>query len=260
MGMLDRIKKRQLDGFKEFVQNMEITGSHARVPIFTAGILEDPIFMSWVMKNIKTFDDFLKLSGDDIEAVLKSQDQLIGVFAKAMSGAAEEELMNLESLIPRYMSRFKDELNYLKEVPQTERDSARFYVVKIARKLQQEEKIIGFGWKLPPMDVFYPKTMKDGQGRILFEDGTLAAEGEYAKGKRSGEWHHYYDNGRILAVGNYLDGLKTGDWAFYYTNGNQKALGKYKGDQRNGVWKEWDRAGVLTEIEYLEGAKVGGGT
>lgn len=255
MGMLDRIKKRQIDGFKEFVINMETTAATSRAQIFTAGVLEDPIFMSYVMKNIRTFDDFLNLDSGEIDTILKSQDQIIGLFAKCLFGSDTAKIMSLESSIPRHMSRLKDELSYLKDVSPSEREGAKFYIMKVVRKFQQEEKIHGFQWRLPPQDVYYPKTLKDGAAKILFENGSMAAEGEHSKGKRSGFWKHYYDIGVLLAEGDYSDGLKTGVWVFYYSNGNLKAQGKYKADLKHGVWKEWDRAGVLTETEYLEGVK-----
>lgn len=253
--MLDRIKKRQFDGFKEFVQNMETTGSTTRGHIFTAGVLEDPVFMSYVMKNIRTIDDFLNLSGDDIETVLASQEQMMGIFAKSIFGSADSKIMLLESSIPRLMSKLKDELSYLKEVTPQEKTAAQYYVLKHARKFQNEEKIQGFTWDLPPMDLFYPKTNKDGPGKILFENGVLAAEGEYLKNRRVGPWRHNYDTGKILAEGEYNDGLKSGVWVFYYGHGGLKAQGRYYNDVRNGIWKEWDRNGVMIEVEYKEGVR-----
>ena len=255
MVLLDRIKKRQIDGFKDFVINMETTGGQTRGQIFTAGVLEDPIFMSWVMKNIRTFEDFLQINSDDIEKVLTSQDQILPIFAKCVFSPEEEKVMKLESVIPRYMGKLKDELSYLKEVSDQEREGARFFIMKVARKLQKEEMIQGFSWSLPPQDLFYPKLMKDGVQKLFFENGTLAAEGEYLKGKRLGFWRHNYDTGTILAEGDYSDGLKNGVWVFYYSNGSIRSQGKYKSDLKHGKWKEWDRKGHVTENEYHEGVK-----
>jgi hypothetical protein len=255
MGMLDRIKKKQNEGFKEFVISMETSSGTTRGQIFTAGVLEDPVFMSYVMKNIRTFDDFMKLDSDDIDAVLSSQDQIMTLFAKVLFGSDESKIMEMESLIPRLMSKLKDEISYLKEVTVQEKDGAKFYIMKVVRKLQTEERINGFKWTLPPMDVYYPKQIKDGQIKIYFEDGTIAAEGIYLKGKRMGDWRHYYDTGKILAEGDYFDGMKSAIWKFYYSNGTLKSEGKYKADQKHGVWKEYDRNGVITEVEYNEGVK-----
>jgi len=252
MGMLDRIKKKQLIGFKEFVVNMETTPASKRVHIFMTGVLEDPIYMDWVMKNIKNFSHVLQLPSEDIEAVLMIQEQLLTLFAKSI---VKENIDPLE-LLPRLGSKVKDEISYLGEISDQEIASARSYILKMTRKLQMEEKIHGFDWLLPPQDVFFNKHIKDGVEKIFFDNGVLAAEGEYSKAKRVGYWKHNYDNGKILAEGEYLDGLKVGTWVFYYSNGQIKSQGKYLNDQRHGLWQEWDRNGVLTEVKYREGVKI----
>lgn len=255
MGMLDRIKKKQIEGFKDFVISMETSGGQTRGQIFTAGVLEDPVYMSYVMKNIKTFDDFLELDSDEIDTVLTSQEQILTLFAKCFFGADEERLKLVETLIPRLISKFKDELSYISEVKEQELVGAKFYILKTVRKLQKEEKIHGFKWILPPQDIYYPKPIKDGPHKIFFENGTLAASGIYIKGKRMGDWKHYYENGKLLAEGDYFDGMKAGVWKFYYSNGQIRSEGKYKADQRHGLWKEYDRNGVVSEVEYDEGLR-----
>jgi hypothetical protein len=256
MGMLDRIKKRQLEGFKEFVHNLEVTGPISRQQIFMTGILEDPIFMGWVTKNIKTFDDFLTLPSEDIDRILSQQDQMIGLFARCLKGKPVESIQALESVIPRHFGKVRDELSYLKDVSGAERDSAAYYLIKSVRKLQSQEEILGFQWRLPPMDVFYPKNYAEGKAEIIFESGITAAVGEISKGKRFGPWKHFYDTGRLLAEGDYMDGLKTGNWNVFYSNGSLKTQGKYRDDLKHGLWKEWDRAGVLSEVEYREGTRI----
>ncbi len=253
--MLDRIKKRQFDGFKELVLNMETTGTTSRQQIFMMGILEDPVFMTYVMKNVRTFEDFLNLPSDEIDAVIRHQDQVMGVMAKCIFGIPDEKIISLESTIPKHMSKLKDELSYLKEVTPSEKEGARYFIMKIARKLQLQESINGFKWQLPPLDLFYPKFLKDGNHKIHFESGVLAAEGEIVKGKRCGFWKHYYDSGKLLAEGDYIDGLKSGVWVFYYGNSNIKSYGHYISDLKQGAWKEWDRFGQLTEAEFQGGVK-----
>lgn len=254
--MLDRIKKKQFQGFKEFVQSMEITAMPTRQQIFITGVLEDPVFMSWVMKNIKTFDDVMKLPGDDLDAILGHQDQILSLFAKTIKELSSDEIQEISKNVPRFASRLKDELSYLGEISATEKQGAKMYLVKTARHLQMEELIKGFGWALPPMELFYPKTYPDGFQEINFESGILAATGEYFKGKRSGPWKHYYDNGKLLAEGDYYDGHKLGTWTFFYSGGNVKSQGKFKLDQRQGIWKEYDREGKVTEHEFKDGSKV----
>lgn len=254
MGMLERIKKKQLEGFREFVMNLETTSLQSRGQIFTSGVLEDPMYMSWVMKNIRTFDDFMKLPSDEIEKVLASQENILNVFVRALDdGQASGSI--LEGIIPKLMSKIRDELEYAKDVSPDAKISARSHIMKVARKLQSTEEIMGFRWQLPPMEVFYAKTYRDGLTEICFDSGVMAAKGMMEKNKRLGPWVHYYDNGRMLAQGDYLEGLKEGNWIFYYSNGKERAKGKYFADQRHGLWKEWDREGVIAEVEYKDGVK-----
>lgn len=254
MEMLDRIKRRQLDGFKEFVQNMEITALSKRQQIMTAGILEDPNFMSWVMKNIKALEDVLSLPTDEMDKLL-SQNQLVGVFVKAISDQPAEKLDQIISSNPRFAAQINDELSYLKGIENSEREGARYYLVKSVRKLQQEEAIQGFGWKLPPMNIFYPKTYDDGPVEIFFDSGVLAATGQMLKNKRTGKWNHFYDTGTLLATGEYREGLKAGEWEFFYSNGKVRGKGLYFDDVRGGVWDEWDRSGNKKEVYYKDGVR-----
>jgi len=256
MGMLDRIKKKQFLGFKEFVLNMETTGPSTRQHILMTGILEDPNFMSFVMKNIKTFDDVLDLPSEELEKIFLVQDQIYGVMAKCIFDEGIEKVKMLESALPRYYSRLKDELSYLQEVAPAEKEGAKYYILKIVRKLQMSEDIHGFGWQLPPQDIFHNKVLKEGKCQLFFDSGVLAAEGEILKGRRSQFWKHFYDSGTLLAEGEYVDGLKTGLWAFFYGNGKAKAKGYYRFDLKHGFWKEWDRSGKQIEVEYNEGVKV----
>ncbi len=255
MGMLDRIKKRSFDGFKEFVLNVETSSASSRQQILLTGILEDPVFMTYVMKNVRTFEDFINLPSDEIDTVLKTQEQMMGVVAKCVFGLDPVKMTAFESNIPKYLSKLKDELGYLKEVTPGEKEGAKNFILKAVRKLQAQESIQGFPWQLPSPNIFYPKTYKDGECEIYFESGVLAATGEVAKGKRSSIWKHFYDSGKLMAEGEYSDGLKIGVWAFYYGNGSIKSQGKYKSDLKHGQWKEWDRSGVMSLAEYLEGIK-----
>lgn len=255
MEMLDRIKRKQEAGFKEFVLNIETTGATKRAQIFTSGVLEDPIFMGWALKNIRTFNDFLELSSDDIDTVLKNQDQMMPVIAKCVFGATPEEMLKVEGVLNRYTSRLRDEISYLKDVTPAEKESSKFFLLKTTRKLQMEERIIGFPWKMPPRDIFFPKSFKDGDVQIKYENGTVAAEGKIEKGKREGAWNHYYENGSKLADGEYRLGLKHNYWHFYYSNGKVKSEGRYREDLKHGIWKELDRNDAVTESEYVEGVK-----
>lgn len=256
MGMLERIKKRQLDGFKEFVLNMETTGPWKRQQIITAGVLEDPNYMFWIMRNIQGFEAVLDLPSEDLERVMELQAQMIGVFCKAIFDLPDAEKTAFVNSLQKFSSQLRDELSYMDSVPPAEIEGARFYLLKSIRGLQEEEKIEGFPWRLPPMDIFYPKTFEDGNVEIYFESGVLAASGQMARNKREGLWTHFYDNGKLLARGYYKEGLKEGKWEFYFGNGKSKAQGQYLSDNKHGIWKEWDRNDRVQEITYKQGMRL----
>jgi hypothetical protein len=169
MGMLDRIKKRQLDGFKEFVLNMETTTASSRQHILMTGILEDPVFMTHVMKNVRTFDDFLNLPIDEIDLVLRSQEQIMGVFAKCVHGLESDTIGMLEGMIPKYISKLKDELSYLKEVSPSEKEGAKYFILKAIRKLQMQESIQVFSGTFLLKNHFIRKSLKTEKPRSILK-------------------------------------------------------------------------------------------
>jgi MORN repeat variant len=252
MGMLERIKKRQFDGFRDFVANLETTGFRSRSHILSLAILEDPIYMSYVVKNIKGFKDFLNLPGHEIELVLSTQQQLPHIFAKCLHGENDHLISSLKSTIPHFFSRLKDELNYVQNILNSEKEGAIFHLLKIVRSLQAENKIEGFYWQLPPVEVFHPRTFKDGDVSLFFDSGVLAAQGPYLKSQREGTWKHYYDNGKLFAEGEYVNGEKTGEWTYYFITGALKSRGHFKHDSKVGSWLEWDRTGVENLVVYNE--------
>lgn len=257
MSMLDRIKKRQWEGLKDFVESVEVTGANQRQQILLNGILEDPIFMRWVTKNLRTFQQFLELPSDEIDLVVRSNDVMLTVIAKALPLETIDDIQKYSTIFPRVFGKLRDEVSFLQGVCSAERETAQFFVLRATRKLQREEKIQGFKWLLPSREVFFEKPgEREGKIKIKFDDGTLAAEGELLKGKRIGLWKHFYDNGRLLAEGNYQEGIKTGPWIFYFSSGEKRAEGKYSSDSRHGKWSEWDRDGQRRETEWNEGKKI----
>jgi hypothetical protein len=255
--MLERIKKKQESGFKEFVVSMESANSQRRTQIFTTGVLEDPLYMAYVVKNIKVFEDVLKLDPSDINSVL-TLDKMIIFLAKALSDLNEEDLQKFEQLlIPKHVAKLREELKDLNgQVTVLEREGAKQFILMNVRKFQLEERIPGFAWSLPPKHLYVPQAYKDGPFMKFFEDGAKAVEGKYLKGKREGEWKHYYDKGSKFAEGEYLNGFKNGHWYFYYRDGKIRSEGIYVQDQKDGPWKEWDRDGNFVEVNYIEGVKA----
>ena len=256
MGMLERIKKKQFEGFREFVESMEVTPASTRPQILISGILDDPIFMKWVTQNIRGFRHFLALPSDELNAVLESNEALIPVLARAFEERTTDYLQSIAANIPRYYAKLKEEIEYTPVVTFGERETAQFLLLKSVRKMQKQELIQGFRWELPPPEVLRERpAVKDGVLQILFENGTIAATGECLKNKRLGPWQHFYDDGKLLAEGTYIEDRKHGLWHLYYANGKPRTEGHHLQDQGHGAWKEWDRDGTLRESQWVEGKK-----
>lgn len=257
MAMLTRIKKKQWEGLKDFVESLEVTPGHQRQQILLNGILEDPLYMRWVTKNLRTFEDFLSLPNDQLEALLRTGEALLTVVAKAMPAEKAAAPAALAEKFGRFFPKLQEELSFLPSLRAEEREAAQFFVLKTVRRLQREEHIRGFDWSLPPQQLFSAEaSVRDGVDTVAFEDGTVAAQGERLKGQRIGKWRHYYDHGRLLAEGNYLQGLKTGVWVFFYGSGEKRAQGSYLDDQRHGDWVDWNRDGTKRTSRWVEGKKI----
>lgn len=251
--MLTRIKKKQYEGFKDFVESLETTTLSSRYNIMVSGILEDPAFMQWVTKNMKTFDQLLELPSDDIEVVIRSNDSMMMMLARAMKNLDWEKY---SGNFTRFLGKLRDEIGYLTEVNPAEQEKAQYFILKAVRKMQRDEKIQGFHWEMPPQDIFLPLALpREGVHQLKFIDGSLAAEGEVLKGKKIGQWKHFFETKKILAEGPYQEDLKEGLWTFFYGNGEKRSEGRYMNDSRHGEWREWSRIGEMSIAEWIEGKR-----
>jgi hypothetical protein len=253
--MLERIKKRYQDGFKDFVLSLETSPPKIRGQIFLNGLLEDPIFMSHVVKNIRCFDDLISLRSHDLSVIFSQDRHHLGLFAMGVFNSPDR-LTKFEIHHPAHVTHVRRELSFMSSISKDESEKAQSFLIKIARTYQTEGKIKGFDWVLPPEDLYLSKKKGgDGPVKIDFENGTCAAHGKQIRGKREGKWFHYYETGALLAVGNYSKGMKEGEWKFFYSNGNLKGVGEFRRDVRDGLWIDWDRSGELTESTYENGLK-----
>jgi hypothetical protein len=258
MGMLSRIKRREIEGFKDFVKNLEITAESRRKEIIQVAVLEDPIFMTWVMRNLIDASEIIKLSSDQVEKVLKALPNGLQVLAKAFFNTKEIDFIK-DQVLPRYMVKeFEEYLAAISQLKKAEQEGAQFLIVKMARYLQEKEDIYGPPWMFPSAELMADDKMKSftGMAEIKFENNVIAARGQIIKNNRQGIWDHYFENGKIMARGSYEQGMKEGPWQFWYLNGKLKAEGAFKYDSKHGLWKEFDQEGNVNVVQYEEGKRL----
>jgi hypothetical protein len=258
MGILNRIKRQELDGFREFVTNLETTTESKRKEIIQLAVLEDPIYMNWILKNITDVNKVIRLSSDQFEKILKNLPNGLQILSRAFYNHPDLEFIKTQVLTRFMLGEFEDYLSNIKALKKSEQEGAQFLIMKSMRLLQAQEQIIGPHWFLPPIEIMREDKMKSisGVSEIFFENGNLAARGEILKNLREGFWEHFFENGKLMANGEYDQGQKSGSWSFWYISGKIKSQGEFKNDMKHGTWKEYDSEGTVTVVEFEEGKRL----
>ncbi len=256
--MLSRIKKKEIAGFKEFVSNLETTAMEKRVEIIQVAILEDPIYMEWVMENMITIDHVLKITTDEFALICKKLPNGIGVLARAFFKTPYHNKLIDEFLPRELVSDYKDAAEYVGDLKKSDQDAARFIILKTTRALQENDTILGPPWSIPPIEVLKEANKMQSQTGTLelkYENGVIAAKGAIIRNKRNGEWHHFFQNGNIMAKGFYSKGCRHGNWIFYYPDEKVRTEGEFIYDTKDGEWTEISKDGIKTIVTYDDGLR-----
>jgi len=256
--MLERHKKKGFEGFKHFVRFLETVSTQRRKDIIESAILEDPVYMVWVIKNMISVDYLLSMDSKEVEAYFNNCPNLLEVMAKAM---LEHPLKNkiMDEFLPGQKKKEFIELSEIfKEVPKPAQLSAQYFLLERVRVLQESGSIHEYNWKLPPHHVACEEInpIRNGLFKREYDNGQLALEGKIELTKRIGRWKHYYINGQLMAEGAYRKGQKTGEWTFFYANGKIKSRGDFFEDRKNDNWIEVDPDGNENTVKYQMGKVI----
>jgi antitoxin component YwqK of YwqJK toxin-antitoxin module len=99
-------------------------------------------------------------------------------------------------------------------------------------------------------------TIKDGEWKSWYDDGTLQSVQHYNKGVLVGKNLTYHPNGQLESL-IIPDGVSTS--TYYYMNGQKQSEGILNSEsQAQGIWKGWFESGVLNfEAQYSNGLSSG---
>ena len=259
MKLLFRHKKKEVEGFKKYVEDLETSPFKKKVEKFQMAALEDPIYMYWVAMNIFNMRHFFNLDAGDVEVIIES----IKEWEKVLVNAFHKSLYEPE-LIPilnKLKPDIKEKYDYQITLTGTEsispemNEKNQFSIIKTFRRLQKSQTVSGHPWKLPEdFNILKPRKINNPSGpfTLTFENGQLALEGELKKTQRIGPWKHFFPNGKLMASGEYKDDELNGEWVFYYPNGLKKAQGSFEESKKIGKWQEWDRSNREFTQEYTE--------
>ena len=257
MDILSKHKKLGAEGFKNFVVKLETMGAQARKTIIQNALLEDPVYMHWILKNVTNFNIFENLEWDDVEKVLDSIPNGIQQLVFAIKGSDKEDV--IASKVPDSVKAiYNEEYEFSGTIDPPKRHASQQNMFSALRNYQKEDRI-PFNWQLPERNVLEGSNHKiesTGPFQLKFENDVLALKGQYEKRLRAGEWEHYYPNGQIMAKGIYVDGQKQGPWEFFFSDGSPMASGNYKDNLKEGDWMEYLRDGREVPITYSRGKKA----
>lgn len=101
-------------------------------------------------------------------------------------------------------------------------------------------------------EYFYKNDSLDGENRAYFPDGKLKWLNFYKSDKLHGKITNYYHNGKVESELEYVDNELNGSYKSYFDNGRLYMTGIYKKGNRIGEWKEFNRKGVLKEVNNYD--------
>jgi hypothetical protein len=258
--MLKRLKKNQEAGFKHFVQSLETTPLSQRFNIVHQALLEDPLYMEWVSRNLKSSNDLIDITMESWQELAKQIPEVSFQLARVLKGLLTEKRKHILENLPAFLlRRCQDDLSTLQNITAQEEESALFFVLKNLRLLQSEAKIEGFKWHLPPVIVYLEIAAQikihTGKCELFYSTGVLAARGEFLDGKRLGFWQHFYEKGMLFASGQYANDLKVGEWIFYYPNQKIRLKGSYRQDEKHGDWISYSKNQEMHLENWVEGKR-----
>ncbi|MBN2040665.1 MAG: hypothetical protein JW864_11515 [Spirochaetes bacterium] len=95
--------------------------------------------------------------------------------------------------------------------------------------------------------------IKDGYGKIFWNDGSLKGKGNFKNYQMDGKWVLYHrGSGEKLAEGNYLNDKQDGPWIFLYKNGAKSTEGSFLENQKTGEWTGYyDNNALMWKAVYI---------
>lgn len=256
--MLDRHKRKGMEGFKYFVVFLETIAPSKQKSIIEDSLLEDPVYMTWIIKNMINENHLFTFDSKDTEAFFTGFSNALDLIIKAFSGTKLEQRITEEFLPKGLLKDYAEAKELITTISPSFRAQARTLIIERIRKLEEASKISEIPWKLPTQDIAFVEKNKIRSGLYekFYEDGAIALRGQLEKTLRMGEWEHYYSNGNLMAKGEYENSEKVGTWEFFHPGGQKKYVGSYDENLREGTWVEFDLSGKENQVIYARGRKA----
>ena len=256
MHILTGYKKKGAEGFMEFVETLEGRDKEEYDLFVQDALLEDPVYMKWVIPNIITYEYIVHLNLEEMASLSKTLRNPIKTLLLSFHGTKKENEFMEKKLTTELRKDYLNEALSINKIEPAQQVSARSRIVKAIRKLQKTREISPFPWILPFNDILNGSNYeikKDGSFILYFENEIIALQGNIKNQLRNGLWEHFYPDGTLMAEGEYKKGMKDGYWKFFYQEGHLKLEGLYVDDKRHDDWIKYDKQGNNSIISYESG-------
>ncbi len=91
-----------------------------------------------------------------------------------------------------------------------------------------------------------------------FYNGRLAIQENYTMGKKNGMSQNFYDNGQVSEKTEWKNGIKDGLWEQYYENGQLRMRSSHKNGERDGEFETYSAAGKPSIQGYYKDGVMNG--
>ncbi len=97
------------------------------------------------------------------------------------------------------------------------------------------------------------------RAKLYYEDGPLAAEGNYLNSAKDSTWKYYsYYTKAISNRETYINGKKNGTSVCYFTNGHISEESQWNLDVRNGIWNQYfENHSLKMSTSFVNGKRDG---
>lgn len=255
MDILKKYKLKGAIGFQNMVRNLQGMAPTKRQQILELSFLEDPPFTQWIIKNLYDIDIIFTIGGQYFPDLFELCQNKLDLFVKAFYQTDLEEKFLEEFLDEKFHKQYKELCEYNKHTASAIVQAARISLLEKIRKLQDDKVITEIRWEIPKESILKGMLAvpKSGKFEYLFEDGSVALEGNFEEKMREGQWKHYFSEGKIMAEGFYHQGQKVDAWKFYFPNGKIRMEGHYEENLKEGNWKVYGADDSLSTVEYKRG-------
>jgi hypothetical protein len=253
MTYLSRMKKKDSAGFEQIVRDLEVLPIKKKWDRSFMMSIEDPIYMSYVVKNLLSIDKVTTLDKKSFFIFCEKTPNIITLLYFAFHNRPQEKEI-LEMLAPKYKELYdeENERNLSKEVSQGLRESAMGKLISSFRNLSDGRNLELIQISSPPVNVlnFDKSSPPTTHLKRFYENGTCALEGEIKRKLRMGPWKIYYSSGQLMAQGEYVEGMMENLWSFYYPKGTKMSEGHFRKNIKINDWKEFNAKGEISIVNY----------